>query len=549
MFKKFVFYFFLLTLILPNVLLSFTEPLGVAGAIANVLLSGGIIYMLMSISPRLGRTIWLMFPLIFFAAFQIVLLSLYGRSIIAVDMFLNIVTTNAAEVSELLGNMFPIIGVVILLYVPSLVTACVFIRRKVRLGKGFLKRNRLAAGTVSIAGALALITAIFTEPSYAVSNDLYPLNVGYNIYLACDRTARTADYHETSAGFSYGAVATHPADERELYLLIIGETSRAENWQLLGYGRETNPRLSKRNDVMVCSQAYSESNTTHKSVPMLLSPVDAMTFGEYIYKVKSIITAFKDAGFATAFLSNQRYNHSFIDFFAMESDTVSFIKETGKINLSLDVNSRPDSELLPILDSIMAAGNKKQLVVLHTYGSHFNYRDRYSKEDIRFTPCDYDEAIKEQRPQLINAYDNTIVATDRFIADCISRLDSIEGLRGGILYTSDHGEDIFDDGSGNFLHASPRPSIHQVHVPMLAWLSRGYCESYPAKVSRMRSNMLKLVSTSRSYSPTALDMAGIKVSGSALTDTTASLCSPAYAARKPLYLSDHNEAVALKDIL
>ena len=114
MFKKFVFYFFLLTLILPNVLLSFTEPLGVAGAIANVLLPGGIIYMLMSISPRLGRTIWLMFPLIFFAAFQIVLLSLYGRSIIAVDMFLNIVTTNAAEVSELLGNMFPIIGVVIL---------------------------------------------------------------------------------------------------------------------------------------------------------------------------------------------------------------------------------------------------------------------------------------------------------------------------------------------------------------------------------------------------------------------------------------------------
>ena len=38
-------------------------------------------------------------------------------------------------------------------------------------------------------------------------------------------------------------------------------------------------------------------------------------------------TAFKEAGFRTAFFSNQRYNHSFIDFFGMEADTYDFIKE------------------------------------------------------------------------------------------------------------------------------------------------------------------------------------------------------------------------------
>lgn len=549
MFKKIVFYFFLLTLLIPNVVLSFTEPLGMAGAIANVLLPGGIIYLLMSLSPRLGRTIWLMFPLVFFAAFQIVLLSLYGRSIIAVDMFLNLVTTNAAEVSELLGNMLPIIGVVVAIYVPSLVIACIFIRRKIRLEESFVRKNRHVASVISFIGCVALVAASMLSPEYAVRRDLYPVNVGYNVYLAFDRTARTADYSKTSADFTYGAVAQHPADERELYILIVGETARAENWQILGYGRPTNPRLSGRSDVMACSKAYSESNTTHKSVPMLISPVDATNFKDNIYRVKSIVTAFKEAGFSTAFLSNQRYNRSFIDFFAEESDSVNFIKENGRINLALDVNSRPDSELLPILDGIIAAGNKKQLVILHTYGSHFNYRDRYSKEDIRFTPCDYVEATKEQRQQLVNAYDNTIVATDRFIDDCISRLDSIEGLKAGILYTSDHGEDIFDDGSGNFLHASPRPSVHQVHVPMLAWLSRSYRESYPDKARNLRANMNRLVSTSRSYAPTALEMAGIKVSGNALVDTAASLCSPAYAARTPLYLTDHNEAVALIDIL
>lgn len=547
--KKIVFYFFLLTLLIPNVVLSFTEDLGTAGAITNILLPGGIIYLLLSLSPRLGRTIWLMFPLIFIAAFQIVLLSLYGRSIIAVDMFLNLVTTNVSEVSELLGNMYPTIALVVLLYVPSLVAAVVFIRRKSRLGHEFLRRNRKVASAISIAGLVALIFAETTSPAYSVRHDLYPVNVGYNIYLAFDRSSRTADYARTSTGFRYDAVSSHPGEERELYILIIGETARAENWQLSGYERQTNPRLSLRSDIINFPKAFSESNTTHKSVPMLISPVDATNFHDDIYRVKSIATAFKEAGFSTAFLSNQRYNNSFIDFFASECDTVVFIKENGQLALNLDINSRPDSELLPLLDRIIASGKRKQLIILHTYGSHFNYRDRYTEEDVRFTPCDYVKATKEQRPLLINAYDNTIVATDRFIADCISRLDSIEGLSAGILYTSDHGEDIFDDGSNNFLHASPHPSIHQVHVPMIAWLSRDYRLRYPDKATGLRTNKENIVSTSRSFSPTALEMAGIKVSGNALVDTAASLCSPAYAPRKPLYLNDHNEAVALKDIL
>ena len=276
---------------------------------------------------------------------------------------------------------------------------------------------------------------------------------------------------------------------------------------------------------------------------MLLSPVSASSF-DSIYYQKGIITAFKEAGYQTAFFSNQRYNHSFIDFFGKEADTYDFIKEDVG-----DSNYNPsDDELLKLVAKELGKGVSRQFIVLHTYGSHFNYKERYPAEQAFFLPDMPVDAEVKYKDNLINAYDNSIRYTDNFLVRLIDMLQE-QHVNSALIYTSDHGEDIFDDGSGNFLHASPRPSIHQVHVPMLAWLSRGYCESYPAKVSRMRSNMLKLVSTSRSYSSTALDMAGIKVSGNALTDTTASLCSPAYAARKPLYLSDHNEAVALKDIL
>ena len=154
MYKYFAFYYFLLTLLLPNFILSFTEQLSIAGALTNILLPAGIIWLLSSLSPKFGRSIWLMFPLIFFAAFQIVLLDLYGRSVIAVDMFLNLVTTNTSEVAELLGNMLPVIIAVVVLYVPSLTNGVIFIRKKVRLSERFLKKNRLLSAGVTVAGLI-----------------------------------------------------------------------------------------------------------------------------------------------------------------------------------------------------------------------------------------------------------------------------------------------------------------------------------------------------------------------------------------------------------
>ena len=111
--------------------------------------------------------------------------------------------------------------------------------------------------------------------------------------------------------------------------MVVGETSRALNWSLYDYDRDTNPELSKIEGVTSFCHVLTESNTTHKSVPMLLSPVSAQNFDSIYYR-KSIITAFKEAGFQTAFFSNQRYNHSFIDFFGMEADTYDFIKEDSQ---------------------------------------------------------------------------------------------------------------------------------------------------------------------------------------------------------------------------
>ena len=61
----------------------------------------------MALSHKTGCQVWRVFLLIFFAAFQLVLIYLYGRGVIAVDMFLNLVTSNPGEMLELLDNLVP----------------------------------------------------------------------------------------------------------------------------------------------------------------------------------------------------------------------------------------------------------------------------------------------------------------------------------------------------------------------------------------------------------------------------------------------------------
>ncbi len=526
----------LAVVITPNILLSFTEPVSLWGKIANTLLPAGLWWLCLCISRKVGRTSLLMFPLMFFAAFQIVLLQLYGRSVIAVDMFLNLVTTNPAEVGELLGNMALSILLVIVMFLPPIIASVYCCAKRIWLKESFIRRFRMPSLTVTVAGLVSLVLAYSVGKGYAVENDLFPVNVIYNVKLAVSRSIKTAK--ASNAGYRHYAYADTARAEREVYVLVVGETSRADHWQLNGYGRPTNPQL---NDSTFISfpKTLSESNTTHKSVPMLLSHLNAENFEDSIYYVKSMITAFKEAGFKTAFFSNQRYNHSFIDRFGFEADTALFIKEMD------GAQSNPgDLALLEYMDKEIDAGHGKQLIVLHTYGSHFSYADRYEGIKPVFTP-DYPlQARASHRKELVNAYDNTVWLTAELLYRISKKLGTLD-FPAAMIYTSDHGEDIFDDGRNLFLHASPVPSVYQIHVPFILWFNKDYAADYPDIINAAETNRLKNVSSGSAFAQTAFAIAGVR---SAVSDSTASVVSASYKEPKRIYLTDHNIGLPLKHI-
>lgn len=523
-----------LLLVVPNVILDITEQYySPASRIANVALPLGVYLLLMAWSRRVGRTALFLIPVMVLCAFQIVLIYLYGESIIAIDMFLNVVTTNYHEATELLRNLGVAIAVVCLLYLPPIVLGIVLCVKKEYTAAASRRCAGFTGLAVACAGLVAFVVAFVLPGGYRPHRELFPVNVSYNMGMAAYRTALAKEYKVSSAPFTFGAEACIDSVP-PVIVLVIGETSRADNWQLNGYPRPTNPRLSRRENLISYGKALSESNTTHKSVPLLMSHLSADHFGDSIYNVKGVISAFDEAGYRTAWISNQQHNGSLIDFFGEEADSVDFLTEDGR--------SHHDMETCSALGRFLD-GNAGVPVfaVLHTYGSHFNYTERYPADFSRFRPHHDMQAKRANRSSLINAYDNTILYIDAVLDSVASVLEQ-SGRPAAMLYLTDHGEDIFDDDRERFLHASPTPTYWQLHVPVILWMSEGYAARHPGRLAAARAHSGANVSSSRSAFHTLMSLADITT---AVYDPTAALTEPTYREPVRLYVNDYNEGVPL----
>lgn len=469
--------YFFVALIIPNCVLAITEPYSGWTVEALILLPLGFYMMWSVLLKRSGIMIWLGFAFIFFCAFQLVLLYLFGNSIIATDMFTNLLTTNPGEASELLSNIYPAVITVCLIYIPLLWLGA----REIAHRRIISRTTRMSVGLTGAAlfclGLLALWPAYrVSEERHVLRDEIFPLNVLYNMRLSAVEFRKMHNYEQTSDGFTFHATRTAEAPGREIYVYIVGEASRAMNWQLWGYDRETNPMLLRTHGIIPFRNMLTQSNTTHKSVPLILSSI-ATDQHEELYRRKGIAALFREAGFETWFISNQAPQGAMIDKLARQSEHLVYIH-----------SPRHDMQLLDEIQRIVANSKAQKLfIVLHCYGSHFSYHQRYPREFAHFRPDD-DVAINPEHVTMLrNAYDNSIRYTDYFLARTVGYLNSLDASV-ALLYCADHGEDILDDRRGRFLHASPTTTAYQIYVASLGWFSDKYRKNFPEKVAAAERN-------------------------------------------------------------
>jgi glucan phosphoethanolaminetransferase (alkaline phosphatase superfamily) len=318
-----------------------------------------------------------------------------------------------------------------------------------------------------------------------------------------------AELAHKSSLFTFGARQGGAIDLPQVVVMVIGESSRYDRWSLNGYKRETNPLLKKEANLVSLSNVVTAVSATRLSVPVLVSRKPAVQSLQAGFSEKSFLTAFREAGFKTWWISNQMSFGQFdtpVSVFAKEAEVTQFLNLGGFTN-----QSSYDEVLLAPLKKAIEDPSRKKLIVLHTLGNHWNYSHRHPKEFDKWQPSLFgienpaytDTASK---PQLNNSYDNSILYTDWFLAQVIDALKSSKQMT-SMMYVSDHGQTLYDGSCNLAFHG--HNTQYEFHVPALVWYSDLYRLTHASKVTQLRRNKRAKLATENVFH-SLLDMADIR---------------------------------------
>ena len=326
------------------------------------------------------------------------------------------------------------------------------------------------------------------------------------------------DMQKNTASFSFHAKQRTTLPEREIYLLVIGESARYGNFSINGYARETSPRLAQKQGLLSYNDVYSVSNVTEYLLPLLLSratPLDP----QRAYREKSVVDAFQECGFHTAWIANQSIVYPYIKHIAEVVDDSYFTLS------DFDSENNHDAVLLQYVDSTLNKDQQKTLIIIHTLGSHFRYNFRYPKEFEKFKPAlgnikDYSFISESNKEILINSYDNTIFYTDFILSEIIRKVEEKQAIS-AVLYISDHAENLYDDRLAKVMHGSKNPPVKEIHVPFFIWTSSLYQSIHSRQQMALERSVDKKISSSNIFH-TLLDIANISYPEEALEKSIAS---------------------------
>ncbi|MDB5838192.1 MAG: phosphoethanolamine transferase [Herminiimonas sp.] len=337
----------------------------------------------------------------------------------------------------------------------------------------------------------------------------WPFGLIVHAYDFWNERKYLSELAEKSSRFKFGAHHDAPADRPEIVIMVIGESSRYDRWSVNGYRRETNPLLGAEANLVSLSDVITSVSATRLSVPVLMSRKPATQSLKAGFSEKSFITAFKEAGFKTWWLSNQMSFGKFdtpVSVFAQEADVRQFA------NLgSVSRKSNYDEVLLEPLTMAMRDPAPRKLIVLHTLGNHWNYSHRHPREYDKWQPSLYGidrpaYTSPKLKTPINNSYDNSILYTDWFLSQVIGSLKS-SGKLTSLMYISDHGQTLYDGSCNLAFHG--HNTQYEFHVPALVWYSDLYRAAYPGKIERLNHNRRAKLSTENIFH-SLLDMADIR---------------------------------------
>jgi len=411
------------------------------------------------------------------AAFGAYFMMAYGV-VIDKTMMVNTLQTDVRETRDLLN--WRLLATVLVLAVLPLVLLW---RQKVRRASA---ARQLLGNLGTLAGAsvlLVLVVFLFFQSIASVMRNhthvrylINPLNSFYALGAIAAKPFQRDESivlplgEDAKLGASYSAQNKPP-----LLLLVLGETARSGNFSLNGYSRPTNPLLAREN-VVSLRNAWSCGTSTAASVPCMFSHFGREAYDSRPANYEGLLDVLQHAGLAVLWIDNQSGCKGVCD----------RVPNVNTVQLQVpglcDSGECFDEVMLQGIDERIAAlpaerRAKGVVVVMHQMGGHGPaYYKRSPQAVKKFLPECTDNALQScSKEGLVNAYDNSIVYTDKLLASSIQWLKAQEARSApALLYLADHGESL---GENNlYLHGMPygiAPDV-QKRVPWITWLSPGF---------------------------------------------------------------------------
>ncbi len=391
-------------------------------------------------------------------------------TIIDTEMVRNVLETDVNEAGDLMSSGF-LVKLVLLGILPAIVVWILPMK-----SRSFLRRELMLAATAGIALVVALACMLPFSDAYAsffrehkplryYTNPTYPIYSAAKFLVDSNKTATDQPYQEVVDKAEISA----EDESHELVIVVVGETARADHFGLLGYGRDTTPMLSKRENIVGFTNAKSCGTSTAISVPCMFSLSNRDEFKiETANQTENVLDVLVKAGVNVVWRDNNSGSQG-----VAGRITYQNYKHADTNPNCDDVECR-DPGMLVGLSEIVEANPRDTLIVLHQMGSHGPaYFKRYPPEFERFTPvCRSIELQECSDEEIINTFDNTIVYTDYFLDQAIRFLEDHQNrYETTLIYMSDHGESLGE--LGVYLHGMPywiAPEA-QTHVPMIVWAS------------------------------------------------------------------------------
>jgi lipid A ethanolaminephosphotransferase len=394
------------------------------------------------------------------------------------EMIRNAMETNQAEAGHLITPAF-ILHMLLFGVLPALFIAVVDIVHRPILKKVAVNLMIILTCLVvfGLAGYSNSGTFIFSTREhrewFRTLNPIFPVGSATSFMI---RRSREQAIVLQPIGTDARVVDAMPAANRRprVAIIVVGETARAQNFQLGGYTRKTNPELSKR-DIVYFGDTSSCGTATAVSVPCMFS-----VYGRSDY---THAKGLANEGLMDV-LTHARIKTEWWDNNTGDKRVADRIKKT---DLFLSNDQRfcnggecLDQILVDGLDAWLDKVDGDAVLVLHQLGNHGPaYYLRYPDEFRQFMPdcrsVDFDTCTPES---ITNAYDNALLYTDHILSKVIDKLGAHgDRLDTAMIYMSDHGESLGENGL--YLHGAPYmfAPTEQTHVPFVLWMSPGLQQS------------------------------------------------------------------------